>query len=253
MTAPAAASETIVLYGLDFEAFRRIDAALAECHPRLTYSDGALEMWSVLYGLSWESYLEFLDAVGDLPLRHTYSQGTLEMMSPRKDHDWVKKIIGRCIEAMALDLDISMQSVGSTTLISSANERGLQPDEAYYVQNEPRVRGKLSYDPQTDPPPDLVVEVDVTNSCVKRLPNYAAVGVPELWRHDGKRLRFLGLGPGGEYAELPASRAFPFLAADDLNDILQAVTQLNENALVRRFVERARQRYQAHAGGSAPA
>ena len=44
------------------------------------------------------------------------------------------------------------------------------------------VRGLKRIDLRRDPPPDLVIEVDVTHSSVPRMPIYAALGVPEVWR-----------------------------------------------------------------------
>ncbi|MCE9606634.1 MAG: Uma2 family endonuclease [Planctomycetia bacterium] len=241
--ATSASDDTIVLNGIDRDTFANIAAAFGECHPRLTFDHGRLEMWAVIPGLSWENYLRFLEAIGDISLRHTYVEGVLEMMSPRKDHDWIKRIIGRFIEAMTLDLNILIQSIGSTTLASDDFECSLQPDEAYYVRNESRVRGKLEYSPQNDPPPDLVVEVDVTSSSVKRLPSYWAIGVEEVWRHDGKRLFFLRRTDDSSYVEISNSLAFPFLSSDDVNAAMQEVTKVNENELVRAFVGNARIRW----------
>ena len=38
-----------------------------------------------------------------------------------------------------------------------------------------------------DPPPDLVIEVDITRSSLDKLSIYAALRVPEVWRYtDGE-------------------------------------------------------------------
>jgi Uma2 family endonuclease len=39
-----------------------------------------------------------------------------------------------------------------------------------------------------DPPSDLVIEVEITSSATQKLKLFAAMGVPEVWRHDGERL-----------------------------------------------------------------
>jgi len=36
------------------------------------------------------------------------------------------------------------------------------------------------------PPPDLVVEVAITHTDIDKRSLYAAMGVPEFWRYDGK-------------------------------------------------------------------
>ena len=140
----------------------------------------------VLYGVTWEDYLKLLDATPGFYLRHTYDEGTLEMMSPRKDHDWVAAMIARMIEAYALATDLPIQSMGSMTLRAAKGGRGVQPDRAYYLANEPRVHCMETYEPARDPPPDLVIEVDVTSTSLPRLPVFAAIGVPEVWRIDSR-------------------------------------------------------------------
>ncbi len=200
-------------------------------------------MPSVLYGVSWDEYMAFLEATGDYKLRHTYDQGTLEMMSPRKSHEWDASLLGRLIERMVEELDIRIQSVGSTTFFRALGARGLQPDRSYYVANEPRVRGKEEYDPETDPPPDLVIEVDLTSSCVARMPVYATLRVPELWRYGRKKLTFFGLSRRGEYRELRHSKAFPFLRPADLMRFLDTRHETDENSVVRAFVAWLREEY----------
>ena len=143
----------VVLHDISWESYEQILEALGEYHPRHTYDHGALEIRSVLYGVTWQDYTRFLNALGNYHLRHTFDQGTLEMMSPRKDHDWVKKFVGRIIEAVAFEFDIDIQCIGSTTVTGESVGRGFQPDEAYYIANEPLVRGKSTYDSSTDPPP----------------------------------------------------------------------------------------------------
>ncbi len=237
--ARSAESEFVVLYGVPWETYEGILEALGECHLRHTYDEGTLEMRRIVEGVTWQDYLKLMDATPDFSLPHTYDEGTLEMMSPRKDHDWVAKLIGRMIEAMALDLDIAIQSVGSTSLRSAGRRdrrSGLQPDQSYYIANEPRVRGKDTYDPEHDPPPDLVIEIDVTHSSVPRMPVFAKIGVPELWRCRRLQVQFYQLLPAGTYEATKQSIAFPFLKPADLMRFIKRYAEIGENALVREFV-----------------
>ena len=119
--------------------------------------------------------------------------------------------MGRLIEMLTFELDIPILGGGSTTFKHKELLRGLEPDECYWIANESVVRGKLEVDLTCDPPPDLAVEIDVTISSLNRQSIYAARGVPELWRFDGKTLRVHELQPNGEYAHLNTSPAFPFL------------------------------------------
>jgi Uma2 family endonuclease len=115
-----------------------------------------------------------------------------------------------------------------------------EPDEAYYIANESLVRGKPTYDSAVDPPPDLVLEVDVTNSSVPRMPTFALLGVPEVWRHDRQQLNFYRLTTAGEYVQVKYSVAFPFLTAADIQRFVNRSSQLEENALLRSFVQWAK-------------
>ena len=133
--------------------------------------------------------------MGDQNRRLTYDSGELEIMSPLPEHEDWKKAIGGLVEILTLELDIPMRRLGSTTFRQKALQKGLEPDECYYIANEAAVRGKRRFDLRRDPPPDLVVEIDITHRAIDREKIYAAMGVPEIWRFDGRRLACLHLGP----------------------------------------------------------
>ncbi len=231
--------KNVVIDDVSGEKYEKIVAALGNHYLRHIDDDSTLEIPSLLTSVSWEQYEALLDALGDHYLRHTYDRGTLEIMSPSRDHEWIKKFIGRMIETMAYELDIPIQSVGSTTQRRKPAKRGLQPDESYYVAHEHLVRGRRKLDPKIDPPPDLVVEVDVSNSSLKRMPTYAALGVPEVWRHDLRQLTFNKLGKTGVYQPIRRSLAFPFLRPEDVARFVDELTEKDENAILREFVELA--------------
>jgi len=236
----SADSEFVVLYGVPWTTYERILDAIGEYRLRHTYDRGTFELRRVLFGVEWEDYLKLLDATPGLFLRHTYDRGTLEMMSPRKDHDWVSNLISRMIEAFALAVDLPIQSVGSMTLRAIKGGRGLQPDKAYYLASEPLVRCKDTYDPKVDPPPDLVLEVDVTHTSLPRMPVFAKVGVPEVWRLDKHRhLRFYQLTKG-KYKEVENSVAFAFSQPADFMRFVERRAEIGENGVVREFVKWAK-------------
>ncbi len=83
-----------------------------------------------------------------------------------------------------------------------------EPDTSFYVQNAARMIGKRRIDLETDPPPDVVVEIDVSNESLSKFPIYAALGVPEIWLYDGQEARFYQLSEQS-YREIPRSLAFP--------------------------------------------
>jgi len=232
--------EFVLICGVEPDAFLKIDELLGEFHPRFTYDRGTLEMYRVLHGVPPEVYWQFMEVLSDQYLRHSYDGWTLEMMTPRRDHEWIKGLVGRMLEAMALALDIPIQSTGSTTLSRSKHDRGLQPDESYYVGEHVPTVGSETYEPGVDPPPDLAIEVEATNPVVPRLPLFAAIGVPEIWRWTGDEMEFLRLSRGRKYEKTQRSLAFPFIAAADVTRFLQRRDPANENAVVRSFVKWAR-------------
>lgn len=229
-------SAKVVLYDVSPEAHEAIRVALPEHDLCYSDEDAILEMDAVLHDVSWKAYEAILAARGEHRLRHSYDRGTLEIMSPTQKHEWSKSLVARFIEAMALDLDIPIKSVGSTTRRRKRAKRGLEPDESYYIQNERVVRGKWRYDPRRDPPPDLAIEIDVSSSSVDRMGIYEKLRVPEIWRFDGETVRFYGLSDAGHYVEIDRSLAFPFLAATDVTRFLEQLEFTDENSIVRSFV-----------------
>jgi Uma2 family endonuclease len=188
----------------------------------------------VLEDASWELYEQLLRDIGDRPIRINYDQGRLEMMSPLPEHERPKKLIGRLIEALTEERGIELASLGSTTFRRKDKAKGLEPDECYYFKNERKMRGRKRLNLKKDPPPELVVEIDITHRSVEREPIYAGLGVPEIWRWDGTRLECLELA-GREYRPREKSIAFPFLAPADLTRFVRMWNREGENAIVRKF------------------
>src|SRR5207253_11098045 len=113
------------------------------------------------------------------------------------------------------ELDVPHAPYGSVTLRRRLKKKGIEPDDCFYIQSQPRIVGKKRFDFAKDPPPDLAIEIDITSRSIPRLPIYASLGVPEIWRYDGKRLRCLLL-TSGRYNESASGTAFPKLRVADL-------------------------------------
>ncbi len=139
------------------------------------------------------------------------------------------------IEAMTEELNIPLRSGGATTLKIQFKQRGLEPDECYYVLNEPRVRGKKDIDLATEPPPDLAIEVDISHSSLDKMGIYADLGVPELWLYDGTSLRVFQLQSQGNYARQQQSPAFPFLDLNEIPRFLDRCEETDETSWIRSF------------------
>lgn len=194
----------------------------------------------VLYDVSWETYEKLLEAFEDRRFPHTYVDGTLEIMTISHEHEWLKKILARFIENLSMELKVRITSSGSTTLRRELKKRGLEPDESYYIANYAVVRGLKWINLNRHPPPDLIVEIDVTHKSLDRLEPYAKLGVPEIWQHGTKGIRFLKRVSGSSYRVVKRSVSFPAISSDDIQRFLNLADELDEFDLVNTFVDWAR-------------
>jgi Uma2 family endonuclease len=177
-------------------------------------------------------------------------------MSPLIIHERYKKLFGYMVEAITDELDIPRVAAGATTFNAEILDRGLEPDECYYLANAARLRATDRIDLAIDPPPDLAIEVEITSSLLDKLGVYAALGVPEVWRFDGETLTVLLLGADGVYAPSPTSAAFPFLPMGEIVRRLQEYDPNNDTRWGRAFRAWVRDelapRIRDAAGGAGP-
>ena len=191
----------------------------------------------VLEDIDWKTYSRLLKAFEERPgIRLTYDRGALEIL-PLFEHDIDGRFLGRLIIALTEELGLPILCGGSTTLRRQLHQRGIESDECYWIASEPRMRGRRALNLRRDPPPDLAVEVDVTNSSLDRLDIYATLSVPEIWRLESDVLGFLALQPNGTYRERSHSLAFPRLTAADLMPFLEMRGRADNNTVIRAFRE----------------
>ncbi len=166
----------------------------------------------LLRNISWQLYESLLQEIGDEgQARLSYLQGDLEFMTPLPQHETYNRQIDRAITTIAEELNQEYNLFGSMTVKRPKMAAGAEPDSCYYIANEPAVRGKIKLDFEIDPPPDLVLEIDITSSSLDRMSIYAKLGVGELWRYDGITIAFYCL-QAGEYVEVARSPTFPILS-----------------------------------------
>jgi Uma2 family endonuclease len=163
-----------------------------------------------LRNVGWEVYEMLVEEdPGRSAPRFFYDRGEMEIVSPSFEHEAIAEVAGLLVDRLAMELDVDIVGARSTTFKREDLLRGFEPDASFYFPpNAARVRGKLriSLD-EGDPPPDLVIEVDITSPSSSKLPIYARLGVAEVWRHNGERVEIFTLRDG-EYAEVPDSRLF---------------------------------------------
>jgi hypothetical protein len=96
-------------------------------------------------------------------------------MSPGSKHELIANIISDMITTLSLEWSIDLTNFGSTTF--NTEPRGFEADKSCYLDTRRRIRDMENIDLSIDPPPDLVVEVDISSDSKQRLTTYAALRV----------------------------------------------------------------------------
>ena len=188
----------------------------------------------LLEDVSWQQFENILAELGEhRAARVSYSHGYLEIMVPLPEHEKAKEIIGDIIKILLDRLNIDYDSLGSTTLKNERMTQGVEPDACFYIQNQQRVIGKNRLNLNTDPPPDLAIEIDLTSRT--QLDNYELLGVRELWRY-GKQGLQIEVLQDGKYVRLDASPTFPDLPIVELiNKSVQQSQTVGSSQAIRVF------------------
>lgn len=194
----------------------------------------------VLHGVSWETYERLLAEHQDSSGTHfTYDQGRLEIMVLSGKHEAVKHTLAVLVEVLAEELNIDVYGFGSTTFRRADLARGFEPDACFYIQHEALVRGKEELDLTIDPPPDLIIEIDITSPSLNKFPLFAALGIPEVWRYDGAQMSIFKLEDEG-YQERAESTVLPKVTSEVLSRFIAEDKQFKRTTWLRRVREWAR-------------
>ncbi len=163
----------------------------------------------ILHNISWQEFEEILTELGEnRASRLAYYQGNLEIKMPLPKHEVAKVIIGDLVKIILEELEIDCECFGSTTFKRQDMNSGIEPDDSFYIKNHLQMIGKEKIDLSIDPPPDLVIEIDVTSKT--QLDAYLALAVPEVWRYENDKLQ-INIWQDGKYIESKISPNFPNL------------------------------------------
>jgi Uma2 family endonuclease len=193
--------------------------------------------------VTWEDYEQLLDwrDKGRRPVRITFDSGSMELVTHGNLHERYKSILGRVVSALCEELSVPMVLGGNCTIRREDLDRGFEPDDWFYLGSTAtrmiEVTATRSLDFRSDPPPDLAIEIEITRGLLARLPLFAAVKIPELWRFDGSRFDIWSLQSNGEYTLAEYSRYFPTVTAAAINGCLFDLAALDDAARLRRFRE----------------
>lgn len=143
----------------------------------------------ILPHVCWETYERLLaDHQESSGLHFTYDQGRLEILAPSLRYGKLKHTIATLVELLAGERNIDIEGVGSTTFRRQDLARGFEPDACFYIAHAAHMRQREDVDLTVDPPPDLVIEIDITSTSLNKMPIFAALGVPEVWRYGGQQV-----------------------------------------------------------------
>ncbi|MDR3638020.1 MAG: Uma2 family endonuclease [Isosphaeraceae bacterium] len=179
------------------------------------------EIRVLVHDVAWDGYEAMLQIVDERHIRVTYDAGSMEVCMPSQRHEQAAQWLGLFVTRLAEELEVPYEPLGMTSWKKASVAKGIEPDQCYYLQNHEVVRRESPLDLETDPPPDLAIEVDITSSSLNRMAIYAALGVPEVWRYDGQTLAVNQLQPDGQYQSSATSHAFPGLQPSDVEHFME--------------------------------
>jgi Uma2 family endonuclease len=189
----------------------------------------------ILQNISWQTFKTMLAEMGgNRNSRLAYDNGIVEIMTPLMPHENSNRLIEVFVGVLCEELGLEIKRAGSLTMTRDDLERGAEPDSSYYIQNESLVRDKEHIDLTTDPPPDLVLEVEYSRSKIDKFRLYASMGVPEFWRYNGTVLRVYRL-ENGEYKECSTSPTFTPVSVTEIPRFIQESRKVGEIACTRAF------------------
>lgn len=155
-------------------------------------------------------------------------------MSVSPEHERPTGFFTHLIQILTEELGLEYISFGSSTLRSESRGKGKEPDDCFYIGDLERIMDSDRLDMDLDPPPDLAIEVDITNPTLNKFPLYAGLGVPELWRYENKQIEFYRL-EGDHYVAISTSDLFSFLTPKAVADAIARGNSEGINSMRREF------------------
>lgn len=180
----------------------------------------------VLHGISWETYERILDEHEEVSNRHfAYNEGDLEIMVLGYEHEKLKHDLSELITEIARILEIDYQGAASTTFRKESKKKGFEGDATFYFKNAETLRRKTKIDLSKDPPPELVIEIDITHGSLSKFPIFADLGIEEVWRFDGESVKFHRL-QNKKYTEVAESNCLKNVKSETVTELLFAASEM---------------------------
>jgi Uma2 family endonuclease len=187
----------------------------------------------IIEGVSWGTYERLRADFGDShATRLSFDQGTLEIRAPSLAHKRHAHLLVQSVEILAEIRAMDLIGSGSTTFKREDVARGFKPDASCYIQHAADVRGNREIALHHDPPPDLVIAIDITYPALDKLPIYATLGVPEVWRYAEQRV-IIYQRRAGRYAIVDTSTVLPGVTSYHLTQLVETGYDMPRPAWLR--------------------
>ena len=171
---------------------------------------------------TWKDYQVLIEQRGDRANpRIKYRPGEILLMSPLPKHGREANIIADIVKILLDYLGQNYEAFTPMTM-DLPEIGGLEPDYSFYINNWEVAMGKDRINWNTEPPPDLALEIDVTS--YTDVNDYLPYRVPEVWLYKKNNLLIHSLD-GDSYKIVSRSSYFPEL------QIQEIVTQYLEIAI----------------------
>src|SRR5262245_419860 len=199
-----------------------------------------IDQFVVLRNVSWETFERLLaDHEDSAGVRLYYDNGMLEIKAPSAKHEEPNRTLAQLIEVLAEEMNLDLRRLGSTTFKRYDLLKGFEPDSSFYIHNVESIAGKATIDLIIDPPPDIVIEVDITSDSLDKFPIFAGLGIPEVWHYDDEMVTIYKL-QGDHYVKAKYSPTFPLLTSELATQFLEESAQMKSTVWLRRVREWAR-------------
>lgn len=180
----------------------------------------------VLHNTSWETYENLLQEQSEnTSVRFSYNDGELEIMVESYKHGNYSRYLEYIILELADIFEIDFVPAGSATFKKEDKSKGFESDGSFYIKNAEKVRGVEKIDLSKDPPPELVIEVDITHDSLSKFPIFAGLGVEEIWRFDGEEVKFHRL-ENKNYKEVSESICFKGVSSKTITELFFASQEM---------------------------
>jgi Uma2 family endonuclease len=180
---------------------------------------------------TWQDYQALCQQRGEGSIpRIKYRSGEVWLMSPLPRHGRDAHLIANIITTL-LDHNGCEYDGFTPVTMNLPEESGIEPDYCFYIDHWEAVSGKERIDWQHDPPPDLVLEIDVTS--YSNVDDYLPYQVPEVWLLRKQQLLIYQL-QAAEYGLQTHSRYFPDIPLQEwIARCIQIAYDRNTSAAIR--------------------